>query len=751
MSGSSNPPTASILAALESPLFQDTLDALVIVLDTRGKVVSFNRACEGATGYRKKEVLGRHFGMLIPEEQRESVTAVFNQLKAGNYPNRHLNEWLTKEGQRHYIQWSNSVLCDPDGEPEFIVATGIDITAYRDAVRNLLDSDSRFHDLAKTSNDWLWTTDTTGVCTYSSPRVKDILGYSPAEIVGKTLFDLMPPEEAEKARGIFKRLTATPAPIDRLAVHYRHADGHEVVLETCGVPLYSDNGELKGYRGMARDITNRLNMARELRESESRLRLSQQYANIGTWEWAIRTGELYWSDQIWPLFGYPDKSLTPTYDNFLQAVHPDDRNAVENAIHTCFEQGSQYDVEHRVVWPDGQVRWVREVGNVERDESGQPVRMLGVVIDIQARKEAELRLFESEQRYRALLENASDAIVLLEQQGVVVDGNYLAEELFGLQRVALVGNSIDDLYDPHEREYNRKKFRQTLQGKNTVAYETRIKTGDGQAVPVDVRQKTIVIGGEKIVQAIIRDITERRQREQERLRETEEQRDALVREVHHRIKNNLQGIIGLLSTELKTSGKNLEQAVEHALTQISSIALVHGLQGHRSGSTLLLCEMVPALVEALDMLGGNRLPVDVELDIQNPLEVIEDEAVPVALILNELLANAMKHSRPDNERKPVKIILQANDNLGQLVIHSPGGQLPDGFDFQTGAGCGTGLGLVRGLLPRSGMTIVYQQMPAEVVTRVIVTEPVVTSVSMRSCDCDLPDDKNTCKFNRLTK
>ncbi|HID50174.1 MAG TPA: PAS domain S-box protein, partial [Chromatiales bacterium] len=362
------------------------------------------------------------------------------------------------------------------------------------------------------------------------------------------------------------------------------------------------------------------------------------------------------------------------------------------------------------------------------------------------RKEAEQRLLESEQRYRALLENASDAILLLDQEGVVADGNRLAEELFGLRRAALVGTSIDDLYAPYEVDFNRQKFRQALQGTGSVAYETQFETGEGQAVPLEIRQKAIVIGDEKIVQAIIRDISERKRREQQRLRQAEEQRDSLVREVHHRIKNNLQGIIGLLSTELKASGKDLEQAVEHALTRISSIALVHGIQGHRSGSKLLLCEMMPALVESIQPLARNRLSVDMQLDIRTPLEVVEDEGVPVALILSELLTNAIKHARPADGRQKVKISLQATDNLGHLTIHSPGGRLPAEFDFQAGAGCGTGLGLVRGLLPRNGMTIVHRQVPAGVIVKVILTEPVVCSVSLRRCACGLTIEECICTF-----
>ena len=119
-----------------------------------------------------------------------------------------------------------------------------------------------------------------------------------------------------------------------------------------------------------------------LKQSEERLRLSQGYANIGTWDWNIQTGDLFWSERIAPLFGYKVGELETSYDNFLAAIHPEDRDTVTHAVTACIERGERYDLEHRVVWPDGTVRWLLERGDVVRDHTGAPLHMLGVVQDI---------------------------------------------------------------------------------------------------------------------------------------------------------------------------------------------------------------------------------------------------------------------------------------------------------------------------------------------------------------------------------
>ena len=129
-----------------------------------------------------------------------------------------------------------------------------------------------------------------------------------------------------------------------------------------------------------------------LREIESRFKKSQDYASIGTWDWNILDGSLFWSEQIMPLFGYEPGSVETTYENFVAAIHPDDRKQVTDAVQDCVENGAEYDVEHRVVWTDGTVRWLHEKGNVERDEDGTPLKMLGVVWDITGRKEAQIAM-----------------------------------------------------------------------------------------------------------------------------------------------------------------------------------------------------------------------------------------------------------------------------------------------------------------------------------------------------------------------
>lgn len=107
-------------------------------------------------------------------------------------------------------------------------------------------------------------------------------------------------------------------------------------------------------------------------EEEQRFQQSQYFARIGTWDWRVDTDELYWSDAIYGMFGYKPGEVTPTYSLFCDAVHPDDKERVREGEIRCIETGQNHDEEYRVVWPNGTIRWLRETGNVIKDEAGKP-------------------------------------------------------------------------------------------------------------------------------------------------------------------------------------------------------------------------------------------------------------------------------------------------------------------------------------------------------------------------------------------
>ena len=172
----------------------DTAGALVVVLDSRGRIVRFNRACERTTGYTFKEVRGKHFwDLFLVEEEVEPVKAVFEQLKAGHFPNEYENYWVTKDGSRRLIVWSNTILLKNDGSVDYIIGTGIDITERRQVEEALRESEERFHRLSDATFEGIVINDKGKILDLNQTFAK-MFGYEMSELIGISVLKLMAPE-----------------------------------------------------------------------------------------------------------------------------------------------------------------------------------------------------------------------------------------------------------------------------------------------------------------------------------------------------------------------------------------------------------------------------------------------------------------------------------------------------------------------------------------------------------------------------
>jgi len=288
-----------------------------------------------------------------------------------------------------------------------------------------------YRTIADMTYDWEYWQDPDGSLRYVSPSCERITGY--------------PPERFVTDPDLLGNLVVAQ---DKLIWNRHHHDRKRACSETIQFRIRCKNGELRwiehacrsvldesggflGYRVSNRDITQRMEATEELREhgkrleelvaeradelehanaalreeiadrkqaeealkrSQERYALAQRAASVGSWDWNLETGHVHWTEQIEPMFGFGPGGFGGTYEAFLQCVHSDDRQRVTDAVDACVREGDSYAIEHRIVWPDGTVRWVAETGNVYRDAAGSACRMLGVVQDVTIRKRVETEL-----------------------------------------------------------------------------------------------------------------------------------------------------------------------------------------------------------------------------------------------------------------------------------------------------------------------------------------------------------------------
>lgn len=213
---------------------------------------------------------------------------------------------------------------------------------------------------------------------------EQITGYSAVEVLGRNCRILQGADTAQPGLSALHD-SIRSAQACRTVIRNYKKDGSLFWNELDIHPVLDAEGGLTHYTGTIVDVTARVQVEQDLKLSEERFRLSQEYAGVGTWDWNILTGELYWSALVRPLFGLSEEAPVH-YDIFYNAIHPEDREAHDLALRDTLEKGSAYEFEHRIVRPDGTTPWLMERGGVVRDLSGKPVRMLGVVFDVTDRK-----------------------------------------------------------------------------------------------------------------------------------------------------------------------------------------------------------------------------------------------------------------------------------------------------------------------------------------------------------------------------
>jgi len=703
---------------------------LILLLDQQGRIVYTNHTGPGSFALR--EPVGQHMADLaVPEDRRRLQSMIDRTFSTGHEQQGEVScRDNAGAGHSYYIHLV-PVLDEHRVTGLCVVARDMD---RERAVENALRQEQDFSSaVLETIGALVVVLDAQGNIVRFNQACEQATGYRRDEVYGKPVWDLLlDPEERDLVVEVFHKLTAGQFP-NQHTNYWIARDGRRLRIAWSNTALVDADNQVTHVIATGIDITDQARAEAALMRSEERMRRSQRYAHIGTWEWDIASGALYWSEQIGTLFGYRDAMPETTYENFLSTIHPDDRQMVVDAVNACIQSSVRYEVEHRVVWPDGTVRWLLERGDTLRTDDGKPLRMLGVVQDITAHKESLQALTESEELFREMAEHMKRVLWVRDLRSnrmIYVNPAYAA--VWGRPVAALLQNPLDFLESVHPEDLPdvRAAMRKQEQGEY-FNHRYRIIRADGEvrwvhAQIFPIRDKTGTVyrlGG------FAEDVTQQREVESAHLVRERRQVLTLVQEVHHRIKNHLQGIAGLLHQHAEQHPE-VTKALDSAISQVRSIALAHGLQAQGAGSELHLCELLPAIVQSIATTMNVQKDIEVQVDMDWSLRLAETDTVPLALIFNELIVNCLKH-RPTGTDRPSRLLLHERNGIAKLVISCPAARLPEHFDFDQNMGLGTGLELVKALLPQRGASLTIRDIQDGVVCELVLETPVVVPGSRR--------------------
>jgi len=278
----------------------------------------------------------------------------------------------------------------------------------------LREKEAHFRLVAENVSDIVWTTDINLKPTYVSPSVTRVRDFSVEEALGQSLEECVTPESLKVISKLYAEVLTNmeTAQAERMVIptvdlEMRCKDGSTIWAEVRGIVLEETENRPREIVGIARDITERKRAEEDLRLSEARLAAAQRIARLGNWDWDIETSKLFWSDDVYRIYGLSPQELNITYDAVMERVHPDDRALFGSSFEETLEYQKPFCIDHRIVRPDGSERFVHEEAEVLIDKEGKLIRMAGTVQDITDRKRAEQRILLANERLQYLLRYTS--------------------------------------------------------------------------------------------------------------------------------------------------------------------------------------------------------------------------------------------------------------------------------------------------------------------------------------------------------
>ncbi|MBD2729537.1 PAS domain-containing protein [Nostoc sp. FACHB-892] len=700
-------------------------------------------------GYTPAEIqaMGKDlFTQLLHPEDLARLSSYFEKFNSAaqgevltfEYRIRHGNgEW------RWFCSYDTVYSKTAEGLPQYLLGIACDITERRHIEISLRQSNERFELAAAAVNCLIYDWEIHRGSVERTQGLTEVFGYTQqeAEPTFEWWQQLIHPDDQQRVHDQF---IASMGSSNRYNIEYRvrHKDGRYLWVIDQGFAVRDANGQVVRVVGASTDITEQQVALRErqrveanLRESEERIRLATTAAELGMWFWNITTNELIWTEKCKQLFGLAPE-VEMDYELFLNCIHPDDCQRINEAIARSFQEKVECDIEYRSVWPDGSIHWIATKGRVFYDTE-KPVRMMGTTQDITQRKQAENDLRQRETQLRRLVDSNIIGIIFATPD-CITEANEAFLEMVGYSREELLAGKIcrQHITPPEYHTFDDLGLEQLLTVGVCTPYEKEYIRKDGSRIP-------ILIGGALVEQdpvswiCFILDLTPRKQLEQalrqqaEELKQANRNKDEFLAILSHELRSPLNPILGWSSLlksrkfDEATTNRALETIERNAQLQIELIdelldvsRIIRG-KLNLTFATVNLVAVIDAALETVRLIAQSKsIQISVQLD-PNVGRVLGDY-YRLQQVVGNLLSNAVKFT-PRNGSVEVRLSLswELNSNSALIQVKDTGQGispefLPYIFEYFRQAdssttrkfgGLGLGLAIVRHLVELHGGTI----------------------------------------------
>ncbi|WP_395007257.1 PAS domain S-box protein [Undibacterium sp.] len=706
----------------------------VIATDAAGLITRMNPVAERLTGWPLAEALGQTldtvFSIISAVTRLPSANRVQLVMKTGKVVGlANHTVLLARGGQEYHIADSAAPIRDANDAIVGVVLVFSDVTEKYRAEEALRVAKDHLQTTLNAIPDLLFEVDASGrILSYHAHR-SDLLAAPPEVFMGKCFADVLPPAATDVCMNALRE-AGTKGWVTGATYSLLMPQGEAwFELSVAAMPIVA--GVTPRFILLARDVSERHQLDMVRQESEMRLRLVIRGGDIGFWDWDLRGSGLIVNERWCEMLGLAPKALALDIEVWNSRVHPDDAPKLvrlfEQVIQNPDGQGGE--VEVRARHQDGHYVWILDRFNVvSRAADGTPLRAVGTHLDITERKNAELALKASNAQLQLLETSVSrlnDIVLITEAEPFSEPGPRIVfvNDAFvrrtGFSREEVIGKSPRLLQGPKTDRKELDRIRVALERWEPVRAEllNYSKSGEEFWIELDIVPVADASGWFTHWIAVERDVTERKQIQMD-LQISLQEKTALLLEVHHRVKNNLQVITSLLRLEsFRSTDAPTKSVLQDMQSRVRSMALLHETI-YRKGTfaAIDLGSYVGQIAsESLKSMQVNPGAVRLQLDMET-LQVGLDQATPAGMLVSELISNSLKHAFPEARTGEICISLHPLDTAGQwrLLVSDSGIGLP--ADFEERRKTSLGLQLTVDMATQMGGTLHIGAGPQAVFT-----------------------------------
>ena len=596
-----------------------------------------------------------------------------------------------------------------------IIVLVVNVMMRRRAEKALKMIRDRYLLITKNMSDTIWMVDMNLRKMYLSPSIARICGYSIGELWGMSSRDYISPASFLAARNQLGGYVNHPRindPAfqlsDKIEMEFMRKDGSMLLAETQINIMRDDSGNAIGFLGVGRDITERRAIENSFMESERRMR--EMLENIQLLTVMIDSGGriIFCNDYFLKVCGWRREEVLNK--SWFDIFSPPDSDEKEDMFSLLLADGTPLHYESVLVTREGKPRTILWNNTVMRDTRGGRIGITSIGIDITEKKIAETELRESERKFRMLIEQSIEGIVLVDDNGFIEEWNRAVEEITGMARSSVIGAVAWDVFfrllpvrnqTAENQQRVKEMYDRFINGDDSFLnkpVETMILSENNEERNICLTIFPIVAetGGNRLG-VIISDITARKKAENS-IRSSLEEKEILLKEIHHRVKNNLQIISSLLHLqESYIRDRDDAEIFRDSRNRIKTMAMIHEkLYQSKEFSRLDFTSYVRSLGAGLFTAYGasvDRISLSIEID---DVSLDIDSSISCGLLINELLSNALKYAFPDGRRGTISVILRQTEGEYRLCVRDDGVGFPD--DFSVNSAETLGLRLVRAMV-----------------------------------------------------